>query len=41
MVEGEIDAYFFEHYLQYLHNRPGEKNREKITNYEIVNINGK
>lgn len=41
MVEGEIDAYFFEHYLQYLHNKPGEKNREKITNYEIVNINGK
>ncbi len=39
MVEGEIDAYFFEHYLQYLHNLP--EGKEKIKNYEIININGK
>lgn len=41
MVEGEIDAYFFEHYLQYLHNLPDGKGKEVITNYEIININGK
>ncbi len=41
MVEGEIDAYFFEHYLQYLHNLPNGIGKEKITNYEIININGK
>ena len=39
MVEGEIDAYFFEHYLQYLHNLP--EGKEKYTNHEIININGK
>lgn len=39
MVEGEIDAYFFEYYLQYLHTLPERK--EKVTNYEVVNINGK
>ena len=39
MVEGEIDAYFFEFYLQYLHTFPERKN--KLVNYEIVNINGK
>ena len=40
MVEGEIDAYFFEFYLQYLHNASKE-GKEKIKNYEIININGK
>jgi putative ATP-dependent endonuclease of the OLD family len=40
MVEGEIDAYFFEYYLQYLHNYL-PNGRDKITNYEIININGK
>lgn len=39
MVEWEIDAYFFEHYLEYLHNLP--EGKEKIVNYEIININGK
>jgi predicted ATP-dependent endonuclease of OLD family len=39
MVEGEIDAYFFEYYLEYLHKFP--KRKDKLTNYEIVNINGK
>lgn len=40
MVEWEIDAYFFEFYLQYLHNSSAEW-KEKLTNYEIININGK
>lgn len=39
MVEGETDAYFFEFYLRYLHTLPERKN--KITDYEIININGK
>jgi len=39
MVEGETDAYFFEHYLRYLHTLP--KRKFKITDYEIININGK
>lgn len=39
MVEWEIDAYFFEHYLQYLHNLP--EGKQTITNYEIININWK
>lgn len=40
MVEGEIDELFFGYYLNYLaeHNPEREK---KITNYEIININGK
>lgn len=39
MVEGETDAYFFEFYLKYLHTLPQRNN--KITDYEIININGK
>jgi predicted ATP-dependent endonuclease of OLD family len=39
MVEGETDAYFFEFYLRYLHTLPQRK--DKITDYEILNINGK
>ena len=39
MVEGEIDAYFFEFYLQYLHKFPERK--DYLKNYEIININGK
>ncbi len=39
MVEGETDAYFFEFYLRYLHTLPERKS--KITDYEIININGK
>ncbi len=39
MVEGETDAYFFEHYLRYLHTLPERK--QKITDYEVININGK
>lgn len=39
MVEGETDAYFFEFYLKYLHTLPERKT--KITDYEIININGK
>lgn len=39
MVEGEIDAYFFEFYLQYLHTFPERK--PYLKNYEIININGK
>lgn len=39
MVEGETDAYFFEFYLKYLHTFPERKN--KLTDYEIININGK
>jgi len=39
MVEGETDAYFFEFYLKYLHTVPQWGNR--ITDYEIININGK
>ncbi len=39
MVEGETDAYFFEFYLRYLHTLPEWKSY--ITDYEIININGK
>ena len=39
MVEGETDAYFFGHYLKYLHALPERKS--KVTDYEIININGK
>jgi len=39
MVEGEIDAYFFEFYLQYLYKFPERK--PYLKNYEIININGK
>lgn len=39
MVEGETDAYFFEFYMRYLHTLPERK--QKITDYEIININGK
>jgi predicted ATP-dependent endonuclease of OLD family len=39
MVEGETDAYFFDFYLRYLHTLPQRK--DKITDYEILNINGK
>lgn len=39
MVEWETDAYFFQHYIQYLHTLPEWK--DKIKNYEIININGK
>ena len=39
MVEWETDAYFFEFYLRYLHTLPERGNR--ITDYEIININGK
>lgn len=39
MVEGETDQYFFEFYLKYLHTLPERK--DIITDYEIININGK
>lgn len=39
MVEGETDAYFFEFYLRYLHTLPEWK--DVLTDYEIININGK
>lgn len=39
MVEGETDGYFFAFYLRHLHIQPERKN--KITDYEIININGK
>ncbi len=39
MVEGETDAYFFDHYLSYL--RKHVTWWHMIQNYEIVNINGK
>ncbi|MFZ2150581.1 MAG: AAA family ATPase [Candidatus Absconditicoccaceae bacterium] len=39
MVEGETDAYFFEFYLNYLHTF--QQWKDKITDYEIININGK
>ncbi len=39
MVEGETDAYFFDYYLRYLHTLPQWKGR--LTDYEIININGK
>ncbi|MEI7563962.1 MAG: TOPRIM nucleotidyl transferase/hydrolase domain-containing protein [bacterium] len=39
MVEGETDEYFFEFYLRYLHTLPEWK--DKLRDYEIININGK
>ena len=39
MVEGETDAYFFDFFLQYLHKLPEWDG--KVTDYEIININGK
>lgn len=39
MVEGETDQYFFEYYFKYLHTFPERK--DKLTDYEIININGK
>ena len=39
MVEGETDQYFFEYYLKYMHTFPERK--DKLTDYEIININGK
>ena len=39
MVEWETDAYFFDYYLRYLHMLPQWKS--KLTDYEIININGK
>lgn len=39
MVEWETDQYFFEYYLKFLHTLPEWK--DKIKNYEIININGK
>ncbi|MFA5748256.1 MAG: AAA family ATPase, partial [Candidatus Absconditabacterales bacterium] len=39
MVEGETDSYFFDFYLKYLH--ANTKKGNLITNYEIININGK
>lgn len=40
MVEGEIDELFFGYYLSYLATHDHAR-AKKITNYEIVNINGK
>lgn len=39
MVEWETDAYFFEFYLNYLHTF--QQWKDKITDYEIININWK
>ena len=39
MVEGETDEYFFEFYLRHLHTLPERK--DKIADYEVININGK
>ncbi len=39
LVEGDTDAYFFSFYLNYLKTLPEWKNR--IRDYEIININGK
>ena len=39
MVEGETDAYFFDFYFKYLHTLPEWK--DVLTDYEIININGK
>ncbi len=45
MVEWETDQYFFEFYMRYLHTQPERKdkisNKDKITDYEVLNINGK
>lgn len=40
MVEGEIDELFFGYYLWYLSTHDHDR-AKKITNYEIININGK
>ena len=39
LVEGDTDAYFFSFYLNYLKTRPEWKS--KISDYEVININGK
>jgi len=39
LVEGDTDAYFFSFYLNYLKSLPEWKN--KIADYEVININGK
>lgn len=39
LVEGDTDAYFFSYYLNYLKTLPERK--EKIRDYEVININGK
>ena len=39
LVEGDTDAYFFSFYLNYLRSLPEWKN--KISDYEVININGK
>lgn len=39
LVEGDTDAYFFSYYLNYLKTKPEWK--EKIRDYEVININGK
>ncbi len=39
MVEGETDAYFFEFYINYLHTF--QERKDKLTDYEIININWK
>ena len=39
LVEGDTDAYFFSFYLNYLRSLPEWKN--KIADYEVININGK
>jgi len=39
MVEWETDAYFFEFYMRHLHTLPQRK--DKLKDYEIININGK
>jgi len=39
LVEGDTDAYFFSFYLNYLKTLPESKS--KISDYEVININGK
>jgi hypothetical protein len=39
LVEGDTDAYFFSFYLNYLKTLPEWKS--KISDYEVININGK
>lgn len=39
LVEGDTDAYFFSYYVNYL--KTLQKRKSKISDYEIININGK
>lgn len=39
LVEGDTDSYFFSFYLNYLRSLPEWK--EKLKDYEVININGK